>query len=332
MLTRARQKVLHFLISALLRVSRWLGKDRTWHIFHEITLCDDSLLIQCLRRQCDRQGSPFYAFHVFSEMSHCARQHDHVPAAVLEIGTGSALGSLFCFVASGVERAVGVDVEPISGDKATFYEDLRDYLACVGGFEWWRYYAAADERPYVKYPNCWDHVRAKELLDRIEYYSPVYSHDLPFDANSFDFVYTVAVLEHLDQPDSSLAEIHRVLEPNGLTIHEIDLRDHGSGDPVRFLALSDEEYLPKTHKYGHGRGEHQILDGSWEGEAYCNRLRLSDWQKLFVNNGFEILTIEPLCTIGKDELKRREFSEPFSSKTLGDLSVVLVRIVARCAK
>ncbi|MDY7079022.1 MAG: methyltransferase domain-containing protein [Chloroflexota bacterium] len=89
------------------------------------------------------------------------------------------------------------------------------------------------------------------------FFSPTLLHQA--EQLPFDFVYSVAVLEHLDQPDKSLAELHRVLEPNGLTVHEIDLRDHGSRDPLRFLTLSEEQYVAGAQKYGDGRGIDQII-------------------------------------------------------------------------
>jgi SAM-dependent methyltransferase len=295
-------------------------------------LLSDAAFIAHLRRECDRQNSPFYAFHVFAEMSRCAVEQGFRPGKVLEIGTGATLGNLFCFAASGVERATGVDIEPIANCPPAFYRELKDYLACVGGFAWWRNYAALDARPEMSYPHCWEKMDAEALYKRIEYCSPVRSDRLPFQDDTFDFCYSVAVFEHLDQPDGTLANLHRVLTPNGLMVHEIDLRDHGSTDPLRFLGLSENEYLQSTQKYGGGKGIEGILDGSWTGEPFCNRLRLSDWQDAFARAGFQTLKIEPLCVCSPGELERHTFADPFRGKPPDDLAVLQFRIVARCVK
>jgi SAM-dependent methyltransferase len=295
-------------------------------------LLNDATLIAHMRRECDRQNSPFYAFHVFAEMSRCAAEQGFLPRRVLEIGTGATLGNLFCFAASGVERATGVDIEPIANCPVTFYRELKDYLACVGGFAWWRNYAAVDTRPELSYPHCWEQADVEALLKRIEYRSPVRSDHLPFPDNTFDFCYSVAVFEHLDQPEGTLAEIHRALTPNGLMVHEIDLRDHGSPDPIRFLGLSEDEYLRSTQKYGDGKGIEGILNGSWTGEPYCNRLRLSDWEDAFARNGFQTLDVRPLCLSSHSELGRHKLADPFRGKSLDDLAVLQFRIVARCVK
>ncbi|MGI8412179.1 MAG: class I SAM-dependent methyltransferase [Solirubrobacteraceae bacterium] len=54
-----------------------------------------------------------------------------------------------------------------------------------------------------------------EYLRRID--PPAY--ELPFDANEFDFVYSFAVMEHVLDPASALAEVSRVLRHDGLSIH-----------------------------------------------------------------------------------------------------------------
>ena len=42
------------------------------------------------------------------------------------------------------------------------------------------------------------------------------AHRLPYSDGSVDAIYCEAVLEHLEQPDVAVAEMHRVLEPGGL--------------------------------------------------------------------------------------------------------------------
>lgn len=42
---------------------------------------------------------------------------------------------------------------------------------------------------------------------------------LPFDAGDFDFIYSANVMEHVTDPDVALAEIARLLRPDGISIH-----------------------------------------------------------------------------------------------------------------
>ena len=43
-------------------------------------------------------------------------------------------------------------------------------------------------------------------------------HNLPFGDNSFEIVTAIETIEHLDNPNKALAEIYRVLKPNGYLI------------------------------------------------------------------------------------------------------------------
>jgi SAM-dependent methyltransferase len=42
--------------------------------------------------------------------------------------------------------------------------------------------------------------------------------NLPFESNSFDFVYTMGTIEHIDEYQDALREVHRTLKPGGKAI------------------------------------------------------------------------------------------------------------------
>jgi len=58
-----------------------------------------------------------------------------------------------------------------------------------------------------------------------------------------------------------------------MSIHELGLQHHGAADPLGFLEWSDEEYAAKAQPYGEGKSLQGLLDGAWQGEVFCNRLR-----------------------------------------------------------
>lgn len=66
------------------------------------------------------------------------------------------------------------------------------------------------------------------------------AHDIPFEDNTFDAVIAQAVLEHVADPAQCVAEIHRVLRPDGMIYAEIPFMQqvHGGGvDFTRFTHL-----------------------------------------------------------------------------------------------
>jgi len=117
-------------------------------------------------------------------------------------------------------------------------------------------------------------------MANIEYLAPGDARNLPYPDGSFDFHISHAVLEHIPQQCifEILTEAKRLLRPQGLSIHIIDLSDHFSHDDgsitaVNFLRFSEEEW----HR--------------WAGNQfmYHNRLRAHEYMNLFELAGMRLL-------------------------------------------
>jgi len=292
---------------------------------------NDRELVEALRERSGTNDSVVYAHRVFVETAALARGHDvAAPRSVLEIGPGANLGALFCWAASGVREPAGVDVVAAPPPPPEFYETLRGFLMAVEGFAWWRAWAKP-EPGRVDFPSVSSFPAAADLLERIRYVSGVSSERLPFEDKRFDLVYSVAALEHVPDPAGSLAEIRRVLVPGGLAIHEIDLKHHGSADPLKFLEWTDEEWARRATLYGGDVSLRKILDGGFAGEIYCNRLRRSDWVRLFADAGFAVEKLEPVIVLDPSLVWRERFAAPFRDLTDEELAVLTIRVVARRA-
>lgn len=103
----------------------------------------------------------------------------------------------------------------------------------------------------------------------------------PLPDNSVDLIFSVSVFEHVDDPDSSLREMYRVLRPGAVMVHAIDLAAHepflsGTGpyNPFTFLRYTDEEWAkmwpPENMKY------------------YQNRWRKPDFLAAMRGAGFQV--------------------------------------------
>jgi SAM-dependent methyltransferase len=93
-----------------------------------------------------------------------------------------------------------------------------------------------------------------------------------FPDESFDMIYSAAVLHHVATPAAALSEMARVLRPGGVAHVALHLYSspNGSLDP-RILFGGDLELC-----WAHLRRGAPVVEG-----AFLNRLRLSEWQNLF---------------------------------------------------
>jgi SAM-dependent methyltransferase len=66
---------------------------------------------------------------------------------------------------------------------------------------------------------------------------------LPFDSNTYDFVYASHVLEHVPDDEKAISEIRRILKPNGMAILPVPIY---SGKTVEFSE-------PDPNEFGHVR-------------------------------------------------------------------------------
>ena len=163
-------------------------------------MLDDAQLVQAIRARSAANDSIVYAHRVYAETSALAARHGlTAPRSVLELGPGVNLGALFCFAASGVERAAGVDVAPLPPPPESFYENLRDYVLAIEGFAWWRAWVG-DFEGVASFPSVASFPPSDELLSRIEHRAGTSSDALPFADSEFDLVYSVAALEHVPEP------------------------------------------------------------------------------------------------------------------------------------
>ena len=217
---------------------------------------------------------------------------------------------------------------PLPPPPDGFYEALRDYLLLAEGFAWWR--AWAEPQPgHVNFPSVSSFPSASALLSSIDYRSGVSSEKLPFPAGCFDLAYSVAALEHVPEPEGTIAEIARVLAPGGLAVHEIDLKHHGSADPLGFLELEDEEWRRRATHYGGDLSLRTILEGGFAGEIFCNRLRSADWKQLFQSAGLAVERVEPVIVLDASAVKPERFAAPFRNLPVEELAVLAIRVVGR---
>lgn len=166
--------------------------------------------------------------------------------AVLEYGPGDFPGVALLMLAHGAERVVCVDRFPmlsLSGDqdRSALLEALLGMLPA--------------ER------------RALADPERIEY--RVRPNGLSGLRGEIDLVISRAVLEHVNDPNATFADMESALVPGGVAIHQVDLKSHGMHrhNPLDFLT-----WPPTLWRIMHS---HKGVPNRWRVTQYREVLRHS---------------------------------------------------------
>jgi len=187
---------------------------------------------------------------------------------VLEVGPGRSLGLSLIFLAAGARRVYAVDrFRHLFWDRL----DRRHTVAVLERLdaEGWPFAGAA--RHAVRDIDSENVSFDPDLL----IYRQADGAALPLADASVDLTYSNAVLEHVHHPDAVVRELARVTRRGGDSVHEIDFRDHFvERDRLRFLEFPEWEWQLRA----------RLRPG------YTNRLRVGDFQRLFREVGFELLS------------------------------------------
>jgi SAM-dependent methyltransferase len=138
--------------------------------------------------------------------------------------------------------------------------------------------------------------RSCAAIDVVEYRSPkqamersitcvVYGgREVPFESDRFDVIWSYTAFEHLRYPALTVMECFRILRPGGCLVALIDLGDHSfygkatTCPDTLFDCLRYPEWLWNLMR--------------WNRSSYVNRLRRSDWLRLFAQAGFVLRALE----------------------------------------
>lgn len=242
-----------------------------------------------LRRQV---ASARYCYSVWLRHLVAARENglEPKPRVVVELGPGDSLGAGIAALLGGAERYVVVDwvrYTSLARNLDVFEEllELFENRAPIPG---------DDEFPGVR-PKLGRYAFPTDLIDApaqaasarirralahpeaegacITYLAPYDRTKVTIDGGA-DFVFSQAVMEHVDDPGSLYQDIHRWLRPGGVASHVVDYRSHGTSS--------------------RWNGHWTYTDAAWRlirgGRPYLlNRIPHSGHQRLLTESGFDVV-------------------------------------------
>ena len=167
---------------------------------------------------------------------------------ILEVGHGENVGIALKFIASGASHVVCIDRFYATRDQEheyKIYEELRNSLE--NEEEKSRFDSAIQlER---------NHFKLNDKSISCHYGVDIAKAHKTFPSQSFDFIYSNAVLEHVGKVGAGFYSMDKLLKPGGSMVHIVDFKDHGmfsssAMHPLTFLTIPHVIYRLMTSESG----------------------------------------------------------------------------------
>ena len=245
-----------------------------------------------------------------SESSSVFRQHINVfkeyansldNALYFEFGAGYDLFSNILMYCYGIDRQISIDIKPLA--KATLVNLVINHLS-------------QETLPeVVRFPKAI--VRSETFLEDlkkfygIEYRGNADASCMELPDESVDLIATTSTLEHIPHETlkNIMQECYRLCHKNSVISMQIDYTDHyAHSDPninvYNFLSFSEEEWT----KFN-------------PGIHYQNRLRHSEYKKIFLKAGFEIVRESyEIPELGLEQISNLKLDSHFQNYSIDDLA------------
>lgn len=195
---------------------------------------------------------------------------------VLEYGPGDILGVALLMYTHGVECVDCVDRFPLNKISEKNLEVYRILLESLKGKERVRAESAFKDRGL---PESGFNPSAINYSVRPD--------GLTGETKKYDLIISRAVLEHVNNLESTILDISNALKTGGVAIHEVDLKSHGLDRYQAFDFLTWPEMLYKL-MYGY--------------KGFPNRWRVNRYKELVEKSGLRFVKLIPTGTLEVEKL------------------------------
>jgi SAM-dependent methyltransferase len=261
-----------------------------------------------------RNNSSYYSYSTFKDVIDLCSQYgfDYQNSAVLEIGAGKPLGMGLFWNLAGARKYTSIDrYVPVNLDKL-WVTRLRWILDMN------LYHPETFKLADLISENGDDYLLNRDRINLIQEDFAGY----PFPPDSFDFIYSCAVLEHVADVAPMLGKMYQVLRDDGMMIHLIDLREHHT----HMRTVPDKNRSIEFMKYSRADWERLYPPGS---EHYINRLRAGDFRQYFLAAGFEIVDFSVTQAMDISAAVYADIDPEFHHYPLEDLKILGIQTVLR---
>jgi SAM-dependent methyltransferase len=241
-----------------------------------------------------------YVFKVFNNHLISSGLSGRPDIVGLEMGPGDSVGSAVAAKAMGFSAFYLVD----AGDYAN--RDVETYRE-TGRICWREGLAPPDLEQANRFDDILAACDATYLTNGLQSYR-----DIP--TASVDFIFSQAVLEHVRRNEFAqiAAEMRRILKPDGVASHQVDLQDHLGG----------------------GLNNMRIASDWWETELmarsgfYTNRIRYSEMCTIFEQAGF-LVDVESAVRWNAVPIGTKQLAPEFRHLSQDDLLVSSFHVLLR---
>ncbi len=243
---------------------------------------------------------PDYALNVFN--THYQRAHASLPSefCCLELGPGDSLYSAVIATCYGSSKTYLVDSGAFASVDLLGLKEMASFCQKKG----------------LAPTTVDDCMTTETLLKKCHatYLTDGLSSIKEIPDQSVDFIWSNAVLEHIrhSQFMDLQRELRRILKPNGICSHQVDLRDHLGG------ALNNLRF------------SHKLWEKEWMAQSgfYTNRIRFSHMTTMFRDAGFDVKVLD-ISRWEQLPTPRDKFNPEFSTYSDDDLKVSGFDVVLR---
>jgi len=212
--------------------------------------------------------------HVFLGALQCLQAYGSKPLRetdILEIGCGQRFGSTLLFHSLGA-KITGIDYDVVNTTRSWSGFKALARTNGVGR-------ATKSLVRQIFFDPQYYAILERELGQPLQFRSVdvrrMDARALAFENSSFDYIFSNAVFEHIDDVEAATREVARVLIPGGIARIGVHLYPSLSGGHHPEWAYPDEQASARVPPWDHLRERHDV------GHVYLNELREADFLEVF---------------------------------------------------